>query len=244
MERILTIELTPRTTDIGGLLELLQQAATTHAETWHCGREEMLRDYNCVWMIARVWVKMYAPLPLRPLQIRTWTRPLSRGYSRREFDIFCDGCRIAESVQAWVLTNADTRRMQNMAAVRQMVQAPCCEEGKTIALHRPALPDQLTVLGQVTVQAADIDSNGHMNNAHYPRYALSVLPPRPICEMSLSYSRECFAGDVIEIQGRLDADTAWLRGVVDGHGSFDMQVAFFPNGSADRKLSLQFCLAP
>lgn len=202
MEQILTLEVTPKTADIGGLLEILQQAATAHAQMWHCGREEMLRDYNCVWMIARVWVKLHAPLPLRALQVRTWTRPLSRGMSRREFDILCDGHLIAESVQAWVLTDVDTRRMRNMATVQPMVEAPCCEVGKDAPLRRPALPAQLKVLGHVTVQPADIDINGHLNNANYPRYALSVLPPRQVCEMSLSYSRECFAGDVIEVLGK------------------------------------------
>ena len=227
MDGILSLPVKPATSEIGSLLELLQHGATTHAESWHCGRQEMLRDYNCVWMIVRTWVRLHEPMPVRELELRTWTRPLSRSMSRREFDLLCDGRVIAEAVQAWVLTDVDTRKMRNMTGVSQMVAAPCCQEGKEIQLRRPTLPAELDVLGHVQVEEADIDINGHLNNAQYPRYALSVLPDRPVKEMLLSYSRECFAGDEIEIQGKVQGDTAWLRGMVNGHDSFDLQVTFF-----------------
>ena len=227
MDGVLTLSVKPASTEIGGVLELLQHGATTHAETWNCGREQMLREYNCVWMIVRTWVKLYEPIPMRELELRTWTRPLNRSMSRREFDLLCDGRVIAEAVQGWVLTDIDTRRMRNMTGVAQMVAAPCCQEGKETQLRRPALPADLELLGRVTVQQADIDVNGHLNNAQYPRYALSVLPERPVREMLMSYSRECFAGDEIEVWGKAEADEAWLRGMVNGHDSFDLQVKFF-----------------
>lgn len=228
MNEVLELKVTPKNAEIGSLLELLQHGATTHAETWHCGREEMLRDYNCVWMIVRTWIKLQEPVPVRELELRTWTRPLSRSMSRREFDVLCDGRVIAEAVQGWVLTDVDTRRMRNMTGVSQMVAAPCCQDGKDAPLRRPSLPAERELLGRVTVRQEDIDINGHLNNAQYPRYALSVLPDRPVSEMLLSYSRECFVGDEIEIWGKTDGDTAWLQGLVNGHDSFDLQVTFFP----------------
>ena len=43
MDGVLTLSVKPASTEIGGVLELLQHGATTHAETWNCGREQMLR---------------------------------------------------------------------------------------------------------------------------------------------------------------------------------------------------------
>lgn len=227
MEQTLSLTVTPKSSDIGSLLELLQQAATAHAESWHCGRAEMLRDYNSVWMIVRTWVKFHEPMPIRELELRTWTRPLSRSMSRREFDLLCDGRVIAEAVQAWVLTDVDTRRLRNMTCITPMVAAPSCQDGKDIPLRRPAIPTDAALLGCARVEEMDIDINGHLNNAQYPRYGLSVLPERPVREMLLAYSRECFAGDEIEIFGKVQDNTAWIRGMVAGRDSFDLQVEFF-----------------
>ena len=114
-----------------------------------------------------------------------------------------------------------------MTGIAPLAAAPCCQDGKEISLRRPAIPADTTLLGCARVEETDIDINGHLNNAQYPRYGLSVLPERPVREMLLSYSRECFAGDKIEIYGKVQNNTAWLRGVVTGHASFDLQVEFF-----------------
>ena len=228
MEKMLSRKTTLKTADVEGLLEILQETATAHAQLWHCGREEMLRDYHCGWMIVRTWVGLYEPLSPGELELRTWTCPPKRGVSRREFDLFSGGRRVGEAVQGWILADVTTRRIRNIAMVQPLVEAACSGEEKPVKLRRPALPEDLAVLGNVEVRAEDIDGNGHLNNAHYPRYALSVLPGRTLRQMLISYSRECFVGDIIQIQGKTQGDQAWLRGCVDGHDSFAIQAEFFP----------------
>lgn len=227
MNEVLNLTITPTVSDIGGLLQILEYGATAHAALWHCGREEMLQRHQCVWMIARVWARLLEPLPMRPMELHTWTRPVRSGMSRREFDVLCDGRLVAESVQAWILTDINTRHIRNMTTFSEVMQTPCLQEGKEIVLRRPAMPRDLESFGCVTVRREDIDINGHLNNAHYPRYALSVLPPHQVSQLQISYSHECFAGDTIEILGKTEENEAWLQGRVNGLDSFDMQVSFF-----------------
>lgn len=232
MEQILSIQVIPTTPDLPGLLKTLEEGAIAHADQWDCGFDQMRERYNCAWMVARTWIRLTAPLTAgQPLELRTWTRPIARGFSRREFDLLQDGRLMAEAVQAWMLADLKTRRIRSLSTIPEMLAAPSRAEGKDVQLHRPIPPKDLQLLGTCVVKPEDIDRNGHLNNARYPRYALSVVPGRQPQQMLLSYSRECFAGDEIAIWGKVDADSAILQGRVNDTDSFDLAVHFFPESN-------------
>lgn len=227
MDEILTEIIAPKTADLCGLLQILEATATKHAVRCSCGQEEMLSRYQCVWMIARSWVRLFRPLPTIPLEVKTWTRPIKHGISRREFDVYAQGERIAEAVEAWILVDVKTRRIRSMDTMPELLQFPAQQNGKTVRLRRPAMPDTPEYFGQTSVKQADIDCNGHLNNAKYPDYALAMLPSRPVKQLEISYCHECFSGDVLQIYGKDSGAAAWLEGRVDGRVCFVMQVDFF-----------------
>ena len=238
MHEILTKTMTPPADGLCGLLQLLEAGATAHADLWGCGRQTMLDRYRCAWMIARSWVRIHRPIPRAPLTLRTWIRPVKHGLSRREFDLLEGNTLIAEAVQAWILVDLQTRRIRTMDDIPEMQRFPAQASGKDAPLRRPAMPRVLESRGAVTVQAADIDCNGHLNNAKYPDYALSVLPPRPVQQLEISYCHECFAGQTLQIFGQATDQETWLQGRVGPQASFDLHAVFFP-GEKETSLPTQ-----
>ena len=227
MDEIYTLYRTPETADLQGMLGLLEHAATVHAERLGNGDKRMRENHNCVWMVARVWLRLLEPAVREEIEIRTWNRPVTRGMCQREFDLFFGDRLIAEAAQDWILVDLDTRRMKNMTEIPELLQSPNRTEGKQMPIRRPAVPKDVAYLTTVQVRPDDIDQNGHLNNTKYPGYALSALPPAPVQELTLSYSRECFAGDALEIWGKIEPNCARLEGRVAGELRFDMLAQFF-----------------
>ena len=92
------------------LLGYLQEAATQAALALHASGPEIRAKYNCLWMVARSWVELDAPLRWNdPLTIKTWHRGASGASSYRDFDLFRDGAPVGQAVSQWVMVVAASR---------------------------------------------------------------------------------------------------------------------------------------
>ena len=204
----------PCVASLSGMMLALQDAAQAHSLDLMIDFERMLRDFDCLWMIARARIQL-TRFPEKELRIQTWLRKPSAAVSIRDYAIFDGDEEIGSAVYSWTLVHAAQRKIVNMKSVAPVWNAPTREPERTDALKRIVLPDMMEERALWTVKEDEIDSNGHLNNVHYIRHAEELCPDCNCLEVI--YDRECFAEESLHLQ---EAE-GFVRGVKDnGEESF------------------------
>lgn len=185
------------------LLNLLQDAASTHADELGFGYKDMIRR-GTFWVLTRQRLDMQAwPAWHEKLTIKTWIRFGGGPFSNRDFRIFHDGQQIGECTTTWVALDGKTR--------------------KPVSIDRSGLWEKLTDHGQVsfeaekisrlvqseklatfTVRNSDIDQNQHVNNTRYAQWVLDAIPMDwhhrfNLLSYSVNFLSETLLGDTISI---------------------------------------------
>lgn len=182
-----------------GLLRLLEDAATAHSVRLGIDHNRILARYGCVWMLSRSWYRVPGPpAPGEPLRIRTWVSRLEGWGTWRAHQIGESG----ESLELWVLVDAQARKLVPISRI-PMPEGLALEEGQKLPAKVPPLRGGAPG-GSFTVEEADLDVNGHMNNTRYVRRALALLREAGDCpaffpELRVTYSRECRLGETISL---------------------------------------------
>ncbi len=228
-----------RDTDLHGLcrpsalLGILQEMATEHSVVLGISRDIMLARYHSVWLLARLWYRLDRPVYHdQRLAIQTWTRGATGAVSYRDFDLFMDGERVGEAVTSWVLADIDSRSIQRMQKLPEVVNCAVPETVKQKKLSRFSMPKEMVELTTRRVQYSDTDINGHMNNTRYVDVACDSLGFETmrgyfLAEAAVNYSRECFAGSTLHILGKEENGAYYVRGAdADGTSHFDTVLRF------------------
>lgn len=235
-----------RDTDLHGLcrpsalLGFLQEMATAHSEVLGISRRVMLERHNCVWMLARLWFCLERPICRdQTITVKTWTRGANGAVSYRDFDLLIGGERIGEAVTSWVLADVETRGIQRMSRMQELVEAavPACVKDRK--LSRLLMPKELDELMTRRVLYSDTDINGHMNNTRYVDAACDAvrfdqMRGHFLAEAMVNYSRECLPGSCLHILGRQEGGTWFVRGADEtGAAHFDTALRFAPLDAND-----------
>ena len=124
------------------LLGYLQEAATLAGMELGVSGPEIMEKYNCIWMVARMWMEMDRPLRWNEdFTIRTWHRGTSAVSSYRDFDILVGGVTIGQAVTTWVMVDVDSRRLFRMKSLTAFEGTDGGELCKAIKLHRVKTPE-------------------------------------------------------------------------------------------------------
>lgn len=212
------------------VLGFLQEAATMAGARLGVDRETMLKNHNCFWMLARIWVELDRPLVWKDqLTVRTWHR-IPRGASiYRDFDLFVDGRRVGQAVSTWVLADYDTHkliRMDRLPGFAGTQGGPALE--KTVTLSRVRMPEGLALAERRRARYSETDLNGHVNNTRYADYAADALRLEElgegafVREMQIGFLAECRPGQMLDILTAWQGETGFVRGVgPDGKARFE-----------------------
>ena len=183
-----------------GLLRMLEDAATAHAIRLGIDHDRLLSRYGCVWMLSRSWYRVPGPPRAgEALRIQTWVSAAESSWgSWRAHRIGESG----ESLELWVLADVETRKLVPISRI-PMPEGAALEAGRTLPPKVPPLRGGEPI-GSFTVEEADLDINGHMNNTRYVRRALALLRGAADCpdffpELRVTYSRECRLGEAITL---------------------------------------------
>ena len=206
----------------GALLHFLEDAAQRHATALGVGRQLLLTRRNCVWMLVRSWYRLLRPIVAgESLTVETWPCGTDGLLSNRAFSLLVGEEAVGQAAQAWVTVDIDRRQLVLARDVSEIRDLRVPERPMPIRLRKlrlPAVEDALSV----TVQAADMDLNGHLNNARYMNYAMLPLPDAFVQELQINYDRECTAGDKLMLQTACGDSVRYVRGVrEDGLTSFE-----------------------
>lgn len=211
------------------VLGCLQEAATQAALQLGVSGPEILKKYNCLWMVTRNWVELDAPLRWNDLiTVRTWHRGASGASSYRDFDLFRDGKPIGLGTSVWVMVDAQERklfRMKNLTEFQGTDGGGLC---KSIKLRRPAMPETFDSRTRRDLRYSDTDINGHVNNTHYADFACDSLhlerlgQGKFVRSFQIGYLSECRAGETLWVDTAVQGDTLFAQGQgEDGVERFD-----------------------
>lgn len=196
------------------ILTTLEKAATHHAYFLNVHFDRLYNDFGALWMIVRSRYTL-SRQPKGDITIKTWMRRPTPALSIRDFDIEDAEGHVGEAVQTWVVVDANKRHLMNLKDIPPLWELPYISPQRVGALRNLRLPD-LPVAAYWTVDPAEIDDNGHLNNVKYIRHAQQFAPADPRC-VEIIYDRECFAGETLT----LEAADGYVRGVKpDGSESF------------------------
>ncbi len=140
------------------------------------------------------------------VRLRTNTGIASALQARRFVEMTsADGEVLARADLLWVLIDLQRRRPVPFKRVRE--QLPELPECPAITSPMPELPaiaegDAGTSVNLIAEQR-DVDFNGHINNSAYVIWTLGALgnahPGSELRRIHISFRKECFAGDAMEL---------------------------------------------
>jgi acyl-ACP thioesterase len=173
------------------LADYLQEAASSHAEHLGFSLADMQKR-GVTWVMLKLRVEIDAwPRIHDRVTVETWPSSLDRLYAHRDFRILDAGGReIVRATTAWVLIDFEKRTPVRIntfmselyAGLYGDAEAPRSMEHTHAKL---ALPAEGAHTRPAVVRRADIDMNGHANNAAYVSMLSEALPEAAVDGLTL-----------------------------------------------------------
>lgn len=212
------------------LLGFLQETATTAATRLGIDREKMLREHNCFWMLARIWVELDRPVQWKDeVTVRTWHRDPKGASIYRDFDLLVDGLAVGQAVSTWVLADYDTHKLLRMDRVPEL-QGTHGGAGleKGITLSHLKLPADLETVEERRLHYSEADMNSHVNNTRYADFACDALRMEElrdgefVRQLKIGFLAECRPGETLTLAVGRQGEEDFVRGVgQDGRVRFE-----------------------
>ena len=205
------------------LWNIMQDAATVHAEEMHLGPDEL----HILWVLSRIRARLTRPL--RPYERIRW-RDLVPRHPRRELvprllRFTPGGEPVGEAQSMWVTLDPATHR------ILRPTSFPIAED--YVHTARGELFDPLPKLscGSVRehhvhpVQYSDLDVNNHVNNVRVVELISDALDlqrqPGFVSSLQVNYTAETAFGEPLSLLcGTVDG-ARYVRGEVDGQPHFE-----------------------
>lgn len=218
------------------LLGYLQEAATGAAEAGGFTREQLLRDHNVFWMLARVWYQLKRPIPWDcDLRIKTWHRGNPGMMMYRDFDLFLEGERVGEVVSIWVMADQDTRRLSRMSIIPNLMNSSGGSLCRDKTIQKLRVPPELPLADKRLLRYSDTDINGHVNNSRYADFACDAVGADRLGEghfvssLQLGYVGECRAGERLCVHAGEQGGLWYVHGLdTEGKTRFDAAMTISP----------------
>ena len=181
------------------LLNYFQDCAIFHSEDLNVG-VEYLSNVCGVWVM-NFWQIDIDRYPLLGEKVTIETHPydfkMCLGF--RNFGLRGeDGVRIAAANSLWTFLNTETGRpMKPMADMLEKYGMEPADEMEYLD-RKIAFEGEGERLEAVEIRAHHLDTNHHVNNAHYVGIACDYLPEEfAVCRMRASYHKSAVMGDVL-----------------------------------------------
>jgi acyl-ACP thioesterase len=184
---------------IEGLINYLQDCSTFQSEELGVGYSFM-HEHHFAWFISawQIWIDQL-PHFCDPIKISTWCSAARSTDAHRNFTISSpDNKSYVRADSIWfVFDTKQNRPIRIPASEKVYVQGDA-------PLDLPPTHRRLPVEGSYSSAAAiqiskqHLDTNGHVNNAHYVRMAIDALDrPIDIQRLCVQYKRMALLGDTI-----------------------------------------------
>ncbi len=209
----LTEQLTIRSFDVDwrgtlklqSLFQYFQEIAGTNATALGVGYAQ-LRSLGLFWVLARIRVEVLRlPTWGERIDLSTWPKGVDRLFAIRDF-LLRDGSgsAIIRGTSAWLLVDKEKGRPQRFDVLPSDIRHYRGEDAIPGRLDKLEIAGPLALNHGRSVMPADLDVNGHVNNAVYVGWVMDCFSPemlqgRVVRELEVNYIDEVRYGDVVAI---------------------------------------------
>lgn len=192
------------------VLELLQDTATKAADEIHISRADMLRQYHAFWVVSRLSYTLKRPLLFEEnVAVKTWHRGGRGAIMYREYDLTVGGEEVGQALTAWVLVNADSRKLFRLSQVKEFEGTDGGSLCRSDTLSKIQLPPQLSFAETRQMRYSDTDMNCHINHCRYADFLCDAVnlekqlkPSEFVSSLGLCYLSECKPGESISLYAK------------------------------------------
>ncbi len=214
------------------LLNILQDAAASHAHELNFGVKEMER-MKMFWVLTRQNLIMNTwPKWRDEVRVETWVRLGSGATSNRDFKIYLQEKLIGECTTGWLALSSETRRPVDWDKSSVMDKLRSDDKVSIDTLKIPQLKDSKQLI-TFKVRNSDIDQNMHVNNTKYAQWVLDAVPFKNHWEFDLTgYAVNFLAETKLDDVIRIEQCEGQFQGIreSDGKTVFTSQLSFLPRG--------------
>ena len=190
---------------ISSLFNYMQDIASLHAEQLGVGYHT-LQENKIFWVLS--WAKVeISSLPAYgvKLKIKTWAKGKVRLFYMRDFIFYNEkGEEIIRATTAWLLLNAETKRMTDLARIG--IELPSFPDEHAIEEYPQKFNFQTETTSEYNrkIYYSDIDINQHVNNARYIEFILDCYNreehnEKKISSLTIGYKGETHFMDELKI---------------------------------------------
>jgi len=205
-----------------GMLGILEDVGTVHAENLGVGLDDMIRN-NAFWVFTQQTLKMTTwPKWKDIVTIRTWPRALDGMKAYRDYEIYCGDKKIGEPVATFMVLDGTTRR-PDRATIAANINRPT--KGLDFNHEKIKVFDDMHDKTSVLVRSSDLDLNNHVNNTKYGQWILDTIPIQYhrqylVDEFTINFISETHLGDHIDIKATINDETleSYYQGVRHSDG--------------------------
>lgn len=199
------------------ILRFMQDAANWQMEVSGLSYDTLFMERNLAFVLAGMRLSLYAPIySHQKITVQSWPCP-SRGVTfLRCYRILREDLIVAEATSTWALIGVQDKKLHRVTELGDVYGAePPLELDFPGRMKIPAeVP--LSLVGERTVEYADIDMNGHMNNTRYPDMLCSYLDSmagKRVISMVLHFQSEAPLGETLKVYHGESDGVHYLRTV-------------------------------
>lgn len=185
------------------LLLFIQQTAGEHSDSFSL-TYEALAERGIFWAVIRHKIEINRlPRENENITLETWPMPTTRvAYPRSTVAYDEQGNVLFRSICLWILMDLNNRSM--LVPKNSGVIVEGFLRGDELPTPKSLLPMDLQQHTPRKVVFADLDRNGHMNNARYLDWVQDLLPSdhhrdHPIKELTLCYINEALETQELDL---------------------------------------------
>lgn len=211
------------------VMELMQDAATTHAEILGIGWDYM-DSHGLFWILSKVKIVFNKPLgrQIRKFKLYTWPIAANRLYMERRFKAVDDnGETLFSSSTLWMIIERDSRKIisRDVAAEYYNFDFDSADCGCDANFDRMRRDETYELSYSSRVMRSQLDINKHVNNTSYINYAIDVLGlDEQLSAVELVYHKEMVLGEVVNVYSKRSDDCVYVVGERDGQTCFTIKL--------------------
>ena len=211
------------------LWNIMQDAATVHAEALHIGP----LDLRIVWVLSRMTARLARPLlPYERLRCETWCPGIKGASWYRSFSFFVDNKPVGDAQSMWVTLDPETRRIVRPGAFPEAEQYLHTSRGELFAPLPKLSCDNVRLHHVHEVRYSDLDVNNHVNNVRAVELISDALDlykqPGFVSELQVNYTAETACGESLSLLTGTADSARYIRGEADGKTRFEALATLSP----------------
>lgn len=213
-----------------GMLGILQDVGTAHAEHMGIGMDEMVQR-NAFWVFTQQKLMMNRwPKWQDKVTVKTWVRKINGLRSFRDYTVHLGDEMIGKSVSTFMMLDGETRKPIR-PDLGEEIEKQISKDELEITPEKVIAPDNLKLANTISVRNSDLDMNNHVNNTKYAQWILDSVnidyhKRFVVSQFDINFISECLLGDEIDIFLSIEETQDKVKSFYQGIRKSDQKIVF------------------